>query len=416
LRFDQIKENLDPETLTIFYTINESETHVFALTPGLPLHHVTLTITQSELRSRVDLLNETIARTLYSPTLTALREKNLLSASSQLFNILLRPLGDLLDQRSRILIIPDGPLHLLPWGMLVVKPLGQPDDARDYRRQWRYLAEVKPVHIALSFTTYFELQKLRRQAANGGHEDTAPFFVGFGDPHFPSSSSKIAEPITFVPEPRIRSLVERGFQFSSLPASRQEVEGIVELYPKVSNAYFGIEASEERAKAIPESTRIIHFATHATLDHRFPLNSAVVLSIPAKFEVGRDNGLLQAWEIFERVRLNADLVVLSACESGLGKEMGGEGLIGLTRAFHYAGARSVMASLWKISDRTTAEFMVRFYRHLKDGLSKDEALRATQMEFIRGPIQVTNDKGERVKFDASAPYYWAAFQIYGDWQ
>ena len=75
-----------------------------------------------------------------------------------------------------------------------------------------------------------------------------------------------------------------------------------------------------------------------------------------------------------------------------------------------------MASLWKISDRTTAEFMGRFYRHLKDGISKDEALRATQMEFIRRPIQVTNDKGERVEFDASAPYYWAAFQIYGDWQ
>jgi CHAT domain-containing protein len=126
--------------------------------------------------------------------------------------------------------------------------------------------------------------------------------------------------------------------------------------------------------------------------------------------------LLQAWEIFERVRLDADLVVLSACESGLGKEMGGEGLIGLTRAFQYAGARSVMASLWKISDRTTAEFMVRFYRHLKEGHSKVEALRATQVEFIRGPIQVTNDKGERVDFDASAPYYWAAFQIYGDWQ
>jgi CHAT domain-containing protein len=167
---------------------------------------------------------------------------------------------------------------------------------------------------------------------------------------------------------------------------------------------------------VSDKHRYVHFAGHGYLDQQFPLNSAVVLTMPTVFQSGEENGLLQAWEVLEQVRLDADLVVLSACESGLGKEMGGEGLIGLTRAFQYAGARSVMATLWKISDRTTAEFMVRFYRHLKEGLSKDEALRATQMEFIRGPIQVTNDKGERVDFDASAPYYWAAFQIYGDWQ
>src|SRR6185436_16010655 len=102
------------------------------------------------------------------------------------------------------------------------------------------------------------------------------------------------------------------------------------------------------------------------------------LPLQTLLSAGRDNGLLQAWEVFEQVRLNADLVVLSACESALGKELGGEGLIGLTRAFQYAGARTVLASLWKISDRTTAELMVRFYKHLKDGMTKDEALRAAQ--------------------------------------
>ena len=190
------------------------------------------------------------------------------------------------------------------------------------------------------------------------------------------------------------------------------------MFPASTRTFLGSDASEENAKKLPQNTRIVHFATHATLDERSPLDSAVVLSIPEKFEEGKgkDNGLLQAWEIFEQVRIDSDLVVLSACESGLGKEMGGEGLIGLTRAFQYAGARSVMASLWKISDRTTAELMVRFYKHLKAGLPKDEALRAAQMELIHGPIQVKNEKGEVEEIDASAPYYWAAFQIYGDWQ
>jgi CHAT domain-containing protein len=113
------------------------------------------------------------------------------------------------------------------------------------------------------------------------------------------------------------------------------------------------------------------------------------------------------WEIFEQVRLDTDLVVLSACSSALGEELGGEGLIGLTRAFQYAGARSVVASLWNIRDQATAELMVRFYWHLRSGLPKDEALQSAQVELIREPV------GGK---DFSAPFFWAAFQLYGDWK
>ena len=124
-----------------------------------------------------------------------------------------------------------------------------------------------------------------------------------------------------------------------------------------------------------------------------------------------------AWEIFEgALRIEAELVVLSSCESALGEEIRGEGLRGLTRAFQYAGARSVAASLWQVADGTTAELMTRFYRHLKAGKTKDEALRLAQVELIRAPIAVEDAKGSKVEKDASAPYYWAAFQIYGDWQ
>jgi CHAT domain-containing protein len=113
--------------------------------------------------------------------------------------------------------------------------------------------------------------------------------------------------------------------------------------------------------------------------------------------------LLQAWEVLESVRLDADLVTLSACDTGLGKEMGGEGVIGLTRAFQYAGARSVLASLWSVSDVSTADLMRRFYSHLRAGRSKDEALRRAQVELIHSSA-------------FSHPYSWAAFQLVGDWQ
>ena len=102
-------------------------------------------------------------------------------------------------------------------------------------------------------------------------------------------------------------------------------------------------------------------------------------------------------------RLDADLVTLSACDSGLGKEMGGEGLIGLVRAFQFAGARSVLASLWSVADVSTADLMKRFYGHLRAGKPKDEALRAAQVELIHSPTYFH-------------PYHWAAFQLFGDWK
>src|SRR4029079_9510969 len=125
------------------------------------------------------------------------------------------------------------------------------------------------------------------------------------------------------------------------------------------------------------------------------------LATPARDDPG-DNGMLQAWEIFERLRLDADLVTLSACGTGLGREAAGEGLIGLTRAFQYAGARSVLASLWAVSDRSTAALMPRFYDRLRAGVPKDVALAEAQRELLHG-------------HEFSHPYSWAAFELNGDW-
>ena len=115
------------------------------------------------------------------------------------------------------------------------------------------------------------------------------------------------------------------------------------------------------------------------------------------------------------MRLDSDLVVLSACETALGKEVDGEGIIGLTRAFQYAGARTVLASLWEVADESTAALMARFYSGLKDGLAKDEALRQAQLTFIAGPVTVGSGE-DAIERDLRHPFYWAAFQLYGDWQ
>lgn len=148
------------------------------------------------------------------------------------------------------------------------------------------------------------------------------------------------------------------------------------------------------------------------------MGGAFTLTTNTNFREGQENGFLQAWEIFESVRLNADLVVLSACETALGQEMGTEGLVGLRRAFQFAGARSVIASYWSINDQTTALFMERFYTHHKAGASLDESLRRAQREFINKTVSL-KDKGflsglfSEKEPDISHPFYWAAFQLYG---
>ncbi len=188
------------------------------------------------------------------------------------------------------------------------------------------------------------------------------------------------------------------------------MEAITALYRPRAEAYLGEQATEEKLRSVARRARILHFAGHTILDDRFPLNSALALTVPLVPKNGRQSGLLQAWEIYDNLRMAADLVVLSSCGSAMGRPVRGEGLMGLTRAFHYAGARSVVASLWGVSDRSTALLLSSFYRHLRQGLATDMALREAQLGFIRGGA---GDSGSR-RF--THPFHWAAFVLFGDYR
>jgi CHAT domain-containing protein len=227
-------------------------------------------------------------------------------------------------------------------------------------------------------------EQSRHNRPNDARATTAPRLVAFGDPVYPAPARSLA--------------------LSPLPATRKEVQGIARLFPGTADVFLGAEATEERAKAIGRDAAYVHIASHALLDEHLALNSALVFTIPSEQRPDRANGLLQVWEVFEQVRLDADLVTLSACETGLGMEVSGEGLIGLTRAFQFAGARSVVASLWSVADESTADLMTRFYSELRAGKSKDEALRSAQLGAIRGQTAYSH------------PFHWAAFQLFGDWK
>jgi CHAT domain-containing protein len=148
--------------------------------------------------------------------------------------------------------------------------------------------------------------------------------------------------------------------------------------------------------------RIIHFATHGLLNSQHPLLSGLVFSLVDENGKPQD-GFLRMHEIYN-LQLPAELVVLSACQTALGEEIHGEGLVGLARGFMHAGARRVVASLWRVDDQATAQLMRHFYRGmLKEKLRPAAALRAAQIEMSRHPRW-------------SAPYYWAGFVMQGEWR
>jgi tetratricopeptide (TPR) repeat protein len=189
-----------------------------------------------------------------------------------------------------------------------------------------------------------------------------------------------------------------------LPFTRQEANQLLALAPKTSS-FSAMDFKANRAMVIgPELSqyRYVHFATHGLLDTERPGLSSLVLSMVDE-KGDAQNGFLRANDVYN-MKLPAELVVLSACQTGLGKEIKGEGLVGLTRGFMYAGAARVVVSLWSVNDKATADLMTKFYeKMLKEGARPAAALRTAQVEMWK-------------QKQWQSPYYWAAFTMQGEWR
>jgi len=387
LSLDKASAALDPGTVMLAYSVGEQGGTIFILGPDAGAFRAhPLKADRDSLGAKVLALRRAIVG-----------RRPVAPAADSLSRILLEPATDEIARAERILVSPDGSLHLVPFGALT--------DPRPPDGKRRYLIEARPVHSVLSATVYAELR-------DGPDASGVPFLAAFGDPVY--SPEKHAAPAETGDLP---TLAARGdFKDLRFPHTRVEIDGISRHFPGRNRVLLAEDATEEQAKHLPKEATVIHFACHAKADGRFPLDSYLALTLPPDPKPGQDNGLLQAWEIFESVRLDADLVVLSACETALGKETAGEGIIGLTRAFQYAGAESVVASLWSVADASTAALMERFYAHLSEGLAKDEALRRAQIDLLNGPVRVTDPDGTERDFDATHPFFWAPFQLTGDWK
>ncbi len=387
----------DEDSILLSYCVTSEATYLFVIRNGAPLEVVTIQAGQEQLAADLESLLFLIQVPDAGPDVNA----GLTRKSQALYELLLASVLEGVSPETHLVIIPDGALHGLPFAALVI--------ATDDQESPSYLIERHPIRTTLSATLY--TTEVSRPAIG----DTPPqtVFAAFGDPVF--ESTIVGTNLESAPGRG------RGRELGPLPLTRVEVETIAELFPGDASTYLGADATEDAVKTIAPHARYLHIASHGVLDSRFPLDSYLALARPEDPDTADENGLLHAWEILEQLELNSDLVVLSACESALGHESGGEGLLGLSWAFRYAGARSVLASLWPVSDRSTSELMTRFYVNVNSGMERDEALRAAQLALLAYDDDVGvfetilgwfRSDGRAPSSNAH-PYHWAAFQLAG---
>ncbi|MEW5900401.1 MAG: CHAT domain-containing protein, partial [Acidobacteriota bacterium] len=255
----------------------------------------------------------------------------------------------------------------------------------------RYLISTYAVSYASSCSSLLFLTERKASSRAKG-------LLAFANPLYHLSSS-VRKGGKISPASLMKNLYEsQGFDLDPLDQSEQEVKSIAAFFPKgKKDVYVSGEASEEKLKQTAlENYEVIHFACHAYEDDRVPFRSGLFLSLHQGQE---EDGFLQAREI-GRLRMNAGLIVLSACRSSGGHIEPGEGTMGLPRVFFYAGAQSVLSSLWEVSDLAAVELMRRFYSYLGQKKSKAQALRLAKLSMLESRY--------------AHPFYWAAFVLHGE--
>lgn len=376
----EIQERLDGETALLEYSLGEESSYLFVVTrEGLKVHRLPQA---EEIRERVRKVRKGLEST------DRRFWRGYTEAAHRLYVDLIAPAA--LDGKKRLLIAPDGALHFLAFEALLTEKAGD-RSASDLP----YFLEDFAVSYVPSASVLSLLAEPDAPAEAGGEPPKR--FLAFADPVYgPEGEPEEDGALTRGGE-EARSF--DGLQWlPRLQGTGQEVARIASRYrPAEVKIYQGQEANEENVKNNPlvEAAGTLHFAAHGLANEKQPELSGLSLT---RTGGGEEDGLLQVYEIFN-LSLRADLVVLSACETGHGKLVSGEGLVGLTRAFLYAGAPSVLVSLWRVRDNTAPDLMVGFYEGL-DRLDKAEALRQAKLAMIR--------KGEHAH-----PYHWAPFILIG---
>ncbi len=362
-----VAESLEDGQVVISYVSQPAHTDVFLIDAAGMLSHHRLAFSRAQLSETVNQIRVLMA----VPDAGSASQETLERKLKILGEALIAPLLPVLDDVKRLVVIPDGELWLAPLAALIT------DD--------RYLLERFEVQLGWSATAY---QADRPTPVN-------ELLLAMADPGIVSGPGN--------GEDTTRDNVRQGQP--SLPGARQEVNRIASFFSK-REVYLDTQASERNFRQVAASADVVHVAAHAVTRVDPPIESYLQLEGDEQHD-----GRLMAWEVLENLNLKAQLVTLSGCATALGEGAGGEGLMGLTRAFGVAGAQRVLASLWPVSDQATAGLMTTFYENRAAGMDDAQALREAQLTFLRPSFTQRLLSG----FDDSRshPFYWAAFSLYG---
>ena len=353
----------DDASALLEYVVGKNQTYLFVATKrtaGPDVRVYTLPIKREELIKSTEGFRQQLAG----------RDLGFRASALKLYDLLLKPAEVQLRGKSNLIIAPDNTLWDLPFQALL-------------NGAHRFVIQDAAIAYAPSLTVLREMTKRRQIPADGPAS-----LLALGNPIVGNETIKRAE------------LTLRDGKLESLPEAEQEVKALGRLYgASRSKVYIGADAREDRVKSEASRAKILHFATHGILNNVSPMYSHLAL---AEGGAGQD-GLLEAWELMQ-LDLQADLVVLSACETARGRIGAGEGMIGFSWAMFIAGVPSIVVSQWKVEAAGTRDLMVAFHRGLlatKSKPTKTEALRQAALKLMQNP-------------ETSHPFYWAGFVLVGD--
>ncbi len=363
---DRIRARLEPGTVLALFAVCGERTHVFLAGREVPVRHVALERTSVEVVERV----AEVLRTLRASDPAC--DEELRRAAREF----LWPLRPYLAGARRLLLLPDGPLWLLPWQALPVGAGAAPP-----------LGGTLALEYAVSGTLHVR--------GGGSVPSGRGVVLALGDPVFGLGTPGL---------PRI--------PYSGLEAT------VVSEQLAPSRLLLGVDATEKALRAALPDARVVHLASHCTLDAARPLDSWIALGDPAGASLSTEDGLLSASEVLGLDLRGCRLAALSGCETASGELLSGEGIVGLASAFLGAGAASVVCAQWPVTDDSSAALMCRFYTHLRDGWRRDEALRQAAREVRTGrdatgaPLALPSPLAWRAEW--AHPAHWAPLVLLGD--
>jgi CHAT domain-containing protein/Tfp pilus assembly protein PilF len=365
LKLAEAQALLNNETVLLEYFVGKNNSHLFEITNKDV--HVYQIVGEAQLSKLIQSFREQLQKPDSVLQLTEQSYSHYVKLAADFYLMLMKPAESSFESKTRLVIAPDGVLNYLPFESLLTKTVGS--GAIDFSKL-PYLATKFELEYVPSASV---LSALHKNVQNTVSDQKALLAVAV-----PTTDAAADPP---------------------LPFAKSEVESIAHFYPSNDvTLLIGDQATEENMKRLKlNQYKNLHFASHGSINESRPQLSALVLSSSK----GKEDGYLTMREVFD-LNLHADLVVLSACKTGLGSQVRGEGVTGLYRAFLCAGTSSVLVSLWNVSDKSAADLMTSFYRNMeKAGMSKSAALKKARMEMI-------SRKGY------SHPYYWSAFILIGN--